>query len=198
MINGRRMPASAQPHRESFAAALRMLGGRAQQVRSGPAAADAIEAIARQHSDSLEILYEPGGLAEDLGLQLELRARGVKLVPVERAGDRTAELEIGLTCVELAIAQSGTLLIGGDVGGWGLAASLPRVHIALLRASDIEPDLAAAFPRFQREFTQGHRNWVWVSGPSKTADIAMQLVTGVHGPNMLEVLIVDEHGGGEG
>jgi len=162
-------------------------------VRGGPAAAAAIEGITREHADSAEILYEPGALIDDLGLHLALRARGVKLVSVESAGDRTAEFEIGLTCVELAIAQSGTLLIGGDIGGWGLAAALPRVHIALLRASDIEPDLAAAFPRFQRAFSDGRRNWVWVSGPSKTADIAMRLVTGVHGPNMLEVLIVDEH-----
>jgi len=190
------MPASAQPYCESFAEAVRLLGGRAQQVRGGTAVANAVEAIAREHSNPPEILYEPGRLADDLGLQLALRARGVKLVPVESAGDRTAELGIGLTCVELAIAQSGTLLIGGDVGGWSLAASLPRVHIALLRASDIEPDLAAAFPRFQEAFSEGRRNWVWVSGPSKTADIAMHVVTGVHGPNRLEVLIVDEQGGG--
>jgi L-lactate dehydrogenase complex protein LldG len=175
-----------------------MLGGSAQRVRGGPAAADAIEAIARQHSESPEILYEPGRLVYDLGLHLALRARGVKLVTVESAGERMAELEIGLTCAELAIAQSGTMLIGGEVGGWGLAASLPRVHIALLRAADIEPDLAAAFSRFERAFSEGQRNWVWVSGPSKTADIAMQLVTGVHGPNTLEVLIVDgRDGGGE-
>ena len=172
-----------------------MLGGRARQVRGGPAAADAIESIAREQSDSAAILYEPGGLIDDLGLHLELRARGVKLVDVEHAGEQVAGFRIGLTCAELAIAQSGTLLIGGEVGGWGLAAALPTVHIALLRASDIEPDLAAAFPRFQRAFSTGQRNWVWVSGPSKTADIAMRLVTGVHGPNVLEVLIVDENAG---
>lgn len=190
------MPASAQPRQETFATALRMLGGRSRQVGSAAAAADAIEAIVREHSDSAAILYEPGRLIDDLVLHLPLRARGVKLVSVENAGERAAEFEIGLTCVELAIAQSGTLLIGGDVGGWGLAAALPPVHVALLRASDIEPDLSAAFPRFQRAFSAGQRNWVWVSGPSKTADIAMQLVTGVHGPNMLEVLIVDGQAGG--
>jgi len=189
------MPASAQPHRDTFAAALRVLGGRSRRVGSGRAAADAIEVIARAGSDSTAILYEPGSLIDDLALHLALRARGVKLVSVESAGEHTADFDIGLTCVELAIAQSGTLLIGGDVGGWGLAAALPRVHIALVRASAIEPDLAAAFPRFERAFSNGQRNWVWVSGPSKTADIAMELVTGVHGPNMLEVLIVDEQPG---
>lgn len=192
------MAVSTHPHQATFAAALRTLGGSAQQVRGGSAAADAIEAIAQKSSNSTAILYEPGELVNDLGLHLALRARGVRLVSVENAGARTADFEIGLTCVELAIAQSGTLLIGGDVGGWGLAAALPRVHIALLLASDIEPDLAAAFARFELAFSRGQRNWVWVSGPSKTADIAMQLVTGVHGPNRLEVLIVEEHSGGAG
>jgi len=175
-----------------------MLGGGAQQVESGGAAAEAIEAIAKKHSDSAEILYEPGPLVDDLGLHLALRARGIQLVSVEHAGQQMADFEIGLTCVELAIAHSGTLLIGGDAGGWGLAAALPRVHIALVRASDIEPDLVAAFPRFERAFSDGRRNWVWVSGPSKTADIAMHLVTGVHGPNTLEVLIVAEQAGATG
>ncbi len=192
------MPASAQPYHETFAAALGVLGGRARRVRGGRAVADAIEIIARQHSDSASVLYEPGGLVDDVALHLALRARGVKLVSVESAGAQPAAFEIGLTSVELAIAQSGTLLIGGDVGGWGLVAALPRIHIALLRTSDIEPDLSAAFPRFERAFSHGQRNWVWVSGPSKTADIAMQLVTGVHGPNMLEVLIVDDQPGGRG
>lgn len=181
-----------------FVAALGALGGRAHGVGRGAAAADVIETIVREHSDTAAVLYEPCGLIDELGLHLGLRARGVELLSVADAGQRATQLGVGLTCAQVAIAESGTLLVGGDAGGWGLAAALPRVHIALLRPSAIEPDLTAAFTRFRHAFADGQRNWVWVSGPSKTADIAMQMVTGVHGPNALDVLIVDEDTGASG
>ncbi len=189
------MPAPIQPHQETFAAAVRALGGSVRAVQGTSEVAAAVEAIAREHSESAAVLYEPGALIDDLGLHLALRARGVQLVTVESSAERTAAFEVGLTCAEMAIAQSGTVLVGGDVGGWGLAAALPWVHVVLLRSSDIEPDLATAFPRFEQAFARGRRNWVWVSGPSKTADIGMKLVTGVHGPNTLVVLVVQEHVG---
>ncbi len=189
------MPASAQPSSATFVDALRLLGGNARHVRTGAEAAAAIEGIVRDQGGPMAILFEPGPLIDELGLALALRARGVQLKHVATAGKAAADLDVGLTGVEFAVARSGTLLVGGDPGGWGLAAALPRVHIALLHASDIEPDLAAAFPRFEQAFAAGRRNWVWVSGPSKTADIAMRLVTGVHGPNALEVLIVGDPGG---
>jgi L-lactate utilization protein LutC len=154
-----------------------------------------VEAIVREHAMLPDVLVESGALMEALGLRIALRARGINLIPVAEAGTDLGAIEIGLTCAELAIAQSGTLLVGGQVGGWGIASALPRVHIALVRESDIESNLAAAFPRFHEAFIAGQQNWVWVSGPSKTADIAMQLVTGVHGPNILEVLVVADGAG---
>ncbi|NKB88232.1 MAG: hypothetical protein GKS06_08435 [Acidobacteria bacterium] len=193
LINVRPMPQSAQPPAQQFADALTGLGGRSRHVADTAAAADAIEEIVRAHSETRRLLFEPDPLISSLGLPLALSARGVSLVDVADAGD-AGELTVGLTCAELAVARSGTLLVGGEPGGWGLAAALPRVHIALVREADIEPELSAAFPRFAEQFAKGKKNWVWISGPSKTADIAMQLVTGVHGPNALEVLVVGEPG----
>ena len=97
-----------------------------------------------------------------------------------------------LTGAELGIAESGTLLVGGEPGGWGLATILPWVHIAVLRARDIVPDISTAFEKFGQRFAAGERNWVWISGPSRTADIVQQLVMGVHGPNALHVFIVGD------
>lgn len=192
LINGRRMPQPAQPPEQIFADSLAGLGGRARRIAGTAGIADAIDAIAREQPGRRRVLYEPDPLIETLGLPLALSARGVQLVTVEDAGVSIADFTVGLTCAELAVAHSGTLLVGGAPGGWGLAAVLPRVHVALVRAVDIEPDLTAAFPRFASAFGAGDRNWVWISGPSKTADIAMQLVKGVHGPNQLEVLVIED------
>ena len=72
---------------------------------------------------------------------------------------------------------------------------LPWVHIAVLRERDISPDIATAFKDFEARFAAGRRNWVWISGPSRTADIAQQLVRGIHGPNALHALIVGDEVG---
>ena len=69
------------------------------------------------------------------------------------------------------------------------------MHIAVLRARDIVPDVAAAFEGFERRFAGGERNWVWISGPSRTADIVQELVKGIHGPNALHVFLVSDETG---
>jgi len=187
--------AQAKDNVEHFRSALHTLGGTTRMVNTGFELGEAIDAIVREQSAPPALLYEPFALAEQMGLYLALRARGVDLVPVREAGGRAAELNVGLTGAELAIAESGTLLVGGEPGGWGLATVLPWVHIAVLRARDIVPDIATAFEEFERRFAAGKRNWVWISGPSRTADIVQKLVMGIHGPNALHAFIVGDEAG---
>lgn len=177
---------------EIFARALGALGARVHRVGGAADAADLIDGLVRSQCDPPGALWEPHGLLANLGLRRELSARGVGVVDVEAAGSRASDFRVGITAAELAIARSGTLLVGGEPGGWGLAAALPWMHIALVAEGDIEPELPQAFARFREAFDDGRRNWVWISGPSKTADIAMEMVTGVHGPNLLEVVIVPD------
>ncbi len=186
------MTAQVKDNVERFCQALGSLGGTARVLEGGSAIGEAIDTIVREQPGPPALLYEPFALADEMGLQLALRARGVDLVPVPQAGARAAELCVGLTVAELAIAESGTLLVGGEPGGWGLATILPWVHIAVLRARDIAPDIATAFEEFGLRFAAGQRNWVWISGPSRTADIVQQLVMGIHGPNALHVIIVGD------
>jgi len=65
---------------------------------------------------------------------------------------------------------------------------VPMFHVAIVEASQILPDMVDLFDRLSRD--PDRSNWILISGPSKTADIEMNVVTGVHGPNVVHTFIV--------
>ena len=112
-------------------------------------------------------------------------------VTVARHDDGRAR--VGLSGVNAALAATGSLVLESGDGRPRNASLLPDVHIALMRAEQILPDLeswqaaqkAAGYPAFR-----GASNTTLITGPSKTADIAHQLVKGAHGPRELHVVIL--------
>lgn len=173
-----------------FVRALRLVGGKARPVDGATAVAGVIEERLQAAGGARQVLCDRGDLVERIGLPLALRARGIDLVTVRDAGRRAPELRVGLTEARMGVSESGTVVVGGQNGGWGLASALPWAHVVLLRREDIVPDIAAAFVALGDLWAVGDRDWVWITGPSRTADIAKTLVTGVHGPNDLEVLVL--------
>ena len=182
-----------------FSQTLRWVGGSIRSAPTVAAAAAEIAEIAREQGTA-SILYQPCAIAEEHRLADVLAQAGVALDAVAAAGPDVDGYRVGLTGAELAIAETGTLLLGGRPGGWGLASILPWVHVVLLRLQDIVADLRGAFAEFRERFAAGDRDWAWITGPSRTADIAKTLVMGIHGPNSLEVILlqnVDAPGGAE-
>jgi len=173
-----------------FARALGEAAGTLERL-SAPREVAAAIAKTAQRQGVREILYDPVEFVERNNVKLLLAAHGVELVPVGAAGDRIRHLRVALTGAELAVAETGTLLLGGQPGGWGLASVLPWVHIVLLPAVAIVADLPTAFELFTERLVAGEGDWVWITGPSRTADIAKVLVLGAHGPNALQVLVLE-------
>lgn len=192
------MALESHPLLHRFSAALRHVGGRARAVDSGFALAAALEEIVRREGGPRALLYDSLPLLERLGLPLALRARGIDLVPVAEAGADVSEFRVGLTGAALGVVETASLLVGGAPGGWGLATVLPPVHVVVLDIADLTERFDEAFARFVARFAAGEREWVWITGPSKTADIAKVLVMGIHGPNRLEVLVIDHELAGGG
>ncbi len=97
-------------------------------------------------------------------------------------------IRAGITGVLAAVAETGTLVIPSGSGRPLTASLLPEIHIAVLRKSDILPDLETAL---RLPDVVGSASVALVSGPSRTADIEMTLTIGVHGPGELRVFVVD-------
>jgi L-lactate dehydrogenase complex protein LldF len=96
-------------------------------------------------------------------------------------------IKAGITGALAGIAETGTLVIPGGEGQSLTASLLPEIHIAALRASDIEENLEKVM---EHRKVETYPAAVLVSGPSRTADIEMTLTIGVHGPGEVYVFVI--------
>lgn len=100
-----------------------------------------------------------------------------------------SEFDACLTTCTAAIAETGTIVLGGGPGqGRRLVTLLPDIHICVVSAYKVVACLAEAIlglPDRRAPLT-------FVSGPSATADIEFERVAGVHGPRTLDVLVVGD------
>lgn len=143
------------------------------------------------------LLYAPGtehgqALA---GYWLEVGASPELLAyerPVEEWKDELFwQVQASVTGTIGGIAATGSLALWPDRHEPRLMSLLPPLHIALLKASEIEDNLYAMMQK--QNWSAGMpTNLLLVSGPSKTADIEQVLAYGAHGPKELVVLILED------
>lgn len=115
-----------------------------------------------------------------------LKALGVEIVSPQTGKRLVAECELGVTGVDAALPETGTLLLRSSPEKPRVVSLLPRVHLAILRRSALWPDLHQTFSEVKND---GY--CVLITGPSRTADIELTLTLGVHGPKSLYVWLVD-------
>lgn len=101
--------------------------------------------------------------------------------------DLLFDCEVGITDVDCAIAESGSLVVSTN-GRIRNAWITPPIHIAIVRARQVLPDLVDLFE--SRPDALDAASTTVITGPSKTADIEGVLVTGVHGPAAVEIVLL--------
>ena len=103
-----------------------------------------------------------------------------------------ASADLGITGVNYAIAETGTCVIVPTAGASRLVSLLPPVVIALVERGQVLPSLDELFTLRRRDFVNGDLGSYMslVTGPSRTADIEYKLVTGVHGPGEVHMVLI--------
>jgi L-lactate dehydrogenase complex protein LldG len=106
---------------------------------------------------------------------------------VETDYDRSRydDYQFGITRASGAIAESGTLILDDDRTSRRLAALSPWIHVAVLERASIHRSIADALAAMGDS-----PNIIWVTGPSKTADVEGILIEGVHGPGEQIALVL--------
>ncbi len=93
-----------------------------------------------------------------------------------------------LTLAAAAIATTGTLVLQNLPGQGRRAATLiPDYHLCIVAADDVMETVPEAMDRLR---ATAALPTTFISGPSATADIEMTRIQGVHGPRVLDVLVV--------
>ena len=106
------------------------------------------------------------------------------------------EATVGISGANMAIAETGTIVLVTNEGNADLTTTLPPVHIALFGIDKVVAtldDAVAVLRMLPRSGTgQVMTSYVnWITGPSRSADIEQSLTIGVHGPREMHCVILD-------
>jgi L-lactate dehydrogenase complex protein LldG len=190
-------PSSRDALAERLARELEQVDGVVHRVSSIGEARAAVSRILSE-GDAKRIALGESELMRDLDLQPALRGAGMELTVCDLRRDvarnriRDAELvaDVGITSADYGIAESGTLALLAAPGQGRAVSLLPPMHIAMLRASDIVYELSELFERVEKERGDLPSALIFITGPSRTADIELVLTVGVHGPKYLHLILM--------
>jgi L-lactate dehydrogenase complex protein LldG len=102
-------------------------------------------------------------------------------------------VRVGITGAEAALAGTGGLVLASGTGKSRQPSLLPEVHICVITLDQIVPNFEAWMASQRAAGLDQFRSAscvVLISGPSRTADIANELVMGVHGPGAVHVVVL--------
>jgi L-lactate dehydrogenase complex protein LldG len=189
---------------ERFRAEFERVAGVFHRV---PAAADVpplLERLCRERDARSVVTWGAPALGVDVTPTLAAAGIVVERMPatVPPAGERDrlreliAHADLGVTGVDLAIAETGTLVLRAAAGRPRSTSLLPPCHVAVFdRTALVETleQVGIALEAWHDGPAPADRGAVinFITGPSRTADIELTLTRGVHGPKEVHAIFVD-------
>ena len=104
-----------------------------------------------------------------------------------------SQIHTALTGADWAIAETGTLVLDSGSEDLRIATMLSETHIAWIPASRIVPDATDLSAYLVEKMKSPPGYMSFITGASRTADIERVLAIGVHGPQELHILIMEEN-----
>jgi len=135
------------------------------------------------------------GICREPTVGTQLGFEGVSLPGWIDDAPTPATLEAARTSVTpatLGVADYGSVALPSTPGGAEQLSLFVDLHVPVVRAGDVLPDMRAAVERLGPELRAGGSS-ILATGPSATADMGA-LVRGAHGPKEVHVVVLE---GGE-
>jgi L-lactate dehydrogenase complex protein LldG len=97
-----------------------------------------------------------------------------------------AMCDLGVTEADFLLPETGTLVLQSSAEKPRAVSLLPRVHLAIVRPEMLRADMHQVFAE-----SKERHYLVFITGPSRTADIELTVTLGVHGPRSLYVWMME-------
>jgi L-lactate dehydrogenase complex protein LldG len=177
-----------------FCAELMAAGGQAHRAADPEDAARQVLNLVERHA-ARRILLGRGPVLDRLALADRLGARGLDVVAVDQLSPESCRdaffaADLGITGVAYLIAETGSLVLESAPDQPRSPSLLPPVHVAVAGVEQLLLDLFDLFDPSRWPDVTLPSNLTLITGPSKTGDIELRLVTGVHGPGAVHVVLM--------
>jgi L-lactate dehydrogenase complex protein LldG len=121
-----------------------------------------------------------------LNIPDRLHALGVELVSPNADKNEMAKCDLGITEADFILPETGTIGLLSSAEKPRAVSLLPRVHLAVVTPAALRADMHQVFAE-----AKSSHYLVLITGPSRTADIELNVTLGVHGPKDLHVWMMD-------
>jgi L-lactate dehydrogenase complex protein LldG len=184
---------------------LEFVGGVLHRVEHARDVPDRIARIAGERGARRVVAWHRDALGLDLEGPLAERGLDTSAAPggevphAERQRRRAlaAAADLGVTGADLAIAETGTLVVVSGAGRPRSASLLPPCHVAVFDRDSLVESLGQAGLALEAWHEGAAPDWRgasinFITGPSRTADIELTLTRGVHGPKEVHAVFVEQ------
>lgn len=175
-----RQPGSVEGETDHFIEEVNKLSGTAQKINQGNYLST-LEALIKDNDVHKVTLWQTP-LLRQLRLEKALIDLGMEIIPPTADKHELALCDLGITESDYLLAETGTLVLTSSSEKPRSVSLVPRIHLAITQPFMFRVDMQQVFIE-----AKNMNYLVFITGPSRTADIEMIVTLGVHGPQKLYV-----------
>jgi L-lactate dehydrogenase complex protein LldG len=169
---------------ETFLNEVKKLSGVGQKLTSADLDS-ALKTLVTEQNIRKATVWETPRLRQ-LGITEILNSLGVELVSPNANKHEMALCDLGITEADYLLPETGTIVLHSSAEKPRAVSLLPRVHLAIVRPEMLRADMHQVFAE-----AKNRHYLVFITGPSRTADIELTVTLGVHGPKSLYIWMLE-------
>lgn len=182
-IYASRQAESLESEVEQFLDEIKKLSAVGQRLSSNEID-NGLRSLVTEQSIQKATVWETPHLRQ-LGVTDILNSLGVELVSPNANKHEMAQCDLGITEADFLLPETGTLVLKSSHEKPRAVSLLPRIHLAIIRPEMLRADMHLVFAE-----AKDSNYLVFITGPSRTADIELTVTLGVHGPKNLYVWMI--------
>lgn len=168
-----------------FLEEIKKLSGVGQKLSSADIDS-ALKTLVEEQNIQKATVWETPHLKQ-LGISEILNSLDVELISPNANKHEMAQCDLGITEADYLLPETGTLVLKSSYEKPRAVSLLPRIHLAIVRPEMLRADMHQVFAE-----AKDNKYLVFITGPSRTADIELTTTLGVHGPKNLYVWVMDK------